>query len=261
MIFEKKEIMFTRAIVRKPCKNMVNGITSADYGIPNYENALHQHNNYVEVLKKCGLQVHVIDSDEQFPDSVFVEDTALLTPSFAVITNPGVRSRKGEIIEMEATLTKFFPTIERITSPGTLDAGDVMMVGSHFYIGLSKRTNPNGAAQLIYLLKKFGFSGSTISLKSVLHLKTGVSYLDNNYMLACGEFLTKTDFGKYHIIEIPTAESYAANSLWINGNVLVPKGYPKTLSLIKREGFKTIEVDVSEFRKLDGGLSCLSLRF
>ncbi|NVO10252.1 MAG: N(G),N(G)-dimethylarginine dimethylaminohydrolase [Bacteroidales bacterium] len=253
--------MFTRAIVRKPCKNMVNGITSADYGIPSYENALYQHSNYVEVLKKCGLQVHVTESNEQFPDSVFVEDTALLTPSFAVITNPGAQSRKGEVVEMEATLKKFFPTIEHITSPGTLDAGDVMMVGRHFYIGLSKRTNPVGAAQLIYLLKKYGFSGSTISLKSVLHLKTGVSYLENNYMLACGEFVTKTDFGKYHIIEIPQTESYAANSLWVNGYVLVPKGYPRTLSLIKREGFSTIEVDVSEFRKLDGGLSCLSLRF
>lgn len=253
--------MFTKAIVRKPCKSMVNGITSAKLGIPNYENALKQHQNYVDVLKSCGLQVQVLDSNEQFPDSVFVEDTALLTPSFAIITNPGAQSRSGEIVDMEIALKNHFPTIEHITSPGTLDAGDVMMVGTHFHIGLSARTNPAGAEQLIYLLKKYGFTGSTVSLKSVLHLKTGVSYLDKNHLLACGEFLTKTDFGKYHIIEVPQNESYAANSLWINGNVLVPKGFPKTLNSIKREGFKTIEVDVSEFRKLDGGLSCLSLRY
>lgn len=253
--------MFTKAIVRKPCKNMVNGITSASLGTPNFLNATIQHENYVNVIRKLGLQVEVLESNEQFPDSVFVEDTALLTPSFAVITNPGALSRNGEIAAMEIELKKFFPTIDHINFPGTLDAGDVMMVGKHFYIGLSLRTNRTGAEQLIYILKKYGFTGSTISLKSVLHLKTGVSYLDNNYLLACGEFLTKTDFGKYHIIEVPMAESYAANSLWINGSVLVPKGFPKTLNLIKREGFSTIEVDVSEFRKLDGGLSCLSLRF
>jgi len=253
--------MFTKAIVRKPCKNMVNGISSANHGAVNYMNAVKQHQEYIDVLKKCGLDVLVLDSNEQFPDSVFVEDTALLTPSFAVISNPGAQSRNGEITEMEIALKNIFPVIDRIQSPGTLDGGDVMMVGKHFYIGLSERTNPKGAEQLMYILKKYGFTGSTISLKKVLHLKTGVSYLENNYLLACGEFVTKTDFGKYHIIEIPSAESYAANSLWVNGNVLVPKGFPKTLSLIKRAGFSTIEVDVSEFRKLDGGLSCLSLRF
>jgi len=253
--------MFTKAIVRKPCKNMVKGISSANLGAPDYQNALKQHANYVEVLKKCGLQVTVLEGDENFPDSVFVEDTALLTSEFAVITNPGAPARNNEIIEIERTVKQFYTNIEHIKSPGTLDAGDVMMVGNHFYIGLSARTNPAGAEQLMYLLKKYEYTGSTISLKSVLHLKTGVSYIENNYLLACGEFVTKTDFGKYHIIEIPMAESYAANSLWINGNVLVPKGFPKTLSLIQRAGFKTIEVDVSEFRKLDGGLSCLSLRF
>jgi len=253
--------MFTKAIVRKPCKNMVKGISSANLGTPDYQNALKQHANYVEVLKKCGLQVTVLEGDENFPDSVFVEDTALLTSEFAVITNPGAPARNNEIIEIERTVKQFYTNIEHIKSPGTLDAGDVMMVGNHFYIGLSARTNPAGAEQLMYLLKKYEYTGSTISLKSVLHLKTGVSYIENNYILACGEFVTKTDFGKYHIIEIPMAESYAANSLWINGNVLVPKGFPKTLSLIQRAGFKTIEVDVSEFRKLDGGLSCLSLRF
>jgi dimethylargininase len=253
--------MFTKAIVRKPCKNMVKGISSANLGVPDYQLAIKQHERYIEALKSCGLQATVLESNDQFPDSVFVEDTALLTPSFALITNPGAQSRKGEIIEMEAALQKLFPVIDRIESPGTLDAGDVMMVGKHFYIGLSERTNHAGAQQLIYILKKYGFNGSTISLKSVLHLKTGVSYLDNNYLLACGEFLTKTDFGKFHIIEVPMAESYAANSLWINGKVLVPKGFPKTMNLIKRAGFSTIEVDVSEFRKLDGGLSCLSLRF
>jgi len=260
MIFEKK-IMFTRAIVRKPCKNMVEGISSANLGIPSYQNAVKQHNNYIDVLTNCGLKVHILESNEQFPDSVFVEDTALLTPSFAIITNPGAQSRKGEIVDMGIVLKKYFPAIDHIKSPGTLDAGDVMMVRNHFYIGISERTNQAGADQLVYLLKKYRCTGSTIPLKSVLHLKTGVSYIENNCLLASGEFLSKPEFSKFNIIEVPLDESYAANSLWINGYVLVPKGFPKTLALIKGEGFSTIEVDVSEFRKLDGGLSCLSLRF
>lgn len=253
--------MFTKAIVRKPCRSMVKGITSAKLGAPNYENAQKQHEAYVEALQKCGLQVTILDGAEDYPDSVFVEDTALLTPKCGIITNPGAQSRSGEIIEMESTVKKFYANIEHIKTPGTLDAGDVMMVGTHFYIGLSDRTNIEGANQLIAILEKHGLSGSTIALKTMLHLKTGISYLENNNLLATGEFLLKDEIKKFNIIEVSNDESYAANSLWINDYVLVPKGFPKTLNLIEKAGYKTIVVDVSEFRKLDGGLSCLSLRF
>jgi dimethylargininase len=240
---------------------MVKGITSATLGSPNFQNALKQHANYVDALKKCGLQVAILEGKEEYPDSVFVEDTALLTPYCAVMTNPGAQSRKGEIVDMEVAVSSFYSKIEHIISPGTLDAGDVMMVERHFYIGLSERTNRAGADQLISILNKYGLTGSTISLKSVLHLKTGISYIENNNLLACGEFLTKSELKQYKIIEVPMEESYAANSLWVNGVVLVPKGFPRTLELIKKAEYETIEVEVSEFCKLDGGLSCLSLRF
>ncbi|RPH31745.1 MAG: N(G),N(G)-dimethylarginine dimethylaminohydrolase [Bacteroidales bacterium] len=253
--------MFTKAIVRKPCKNIINGITSASLGKPDYQNALKQHDGYVEALKRCGLQVTVLNGDENYPDSVFVEDTALITPKCAILANPGTEKRNGEKAEIEIALKNFFPELQYIVSPGFVDGGDVMMVGDHFYIGLSKRTNKEGANQLVTILKRHGLTGSTVALKSVLHLKTGVNYIEKDNMLAFGEFLTKQEFGKFNILEIPQEESYAANSLWINGKVLVPKGFPKTLSIIKRVGYETIEVDVSEFRKLDGGLSCLSLRF
>lgn len=253
--------MFTKAIVRKPCKNMVNGITSAKLGVPNYENALKQHAAYVDALKKCGLQVTVLEANENYPDSVFVEDTALITPKCAILMNPGTESRNGEKTEIEQTLKMFFPELKYIENPGTVDGGDVMMVDNHFYIGLSKRTNKEGANQLIGILKRHELTGSTVALKTVLHLKTGVNYIEKNNMLAFGEFMIKQEFGKFNLIEIPAEEAYAANSLWINGKVLVPKGFPKTLALIKKAGYETIEVDVSEFRKLDGGLSCLSLRF
>lgn len=253
--------MFTKAIVRQPCRNMVNGLTGSNLGKPDYDLAFIQHKNYVNALEDCGIKVTILEADEDYPDSVFVEDTALLTPFCAVITNPGAQSRKGEILKMEEVLKGFFDGVETIKEPGTLEAGDVMMVGSHFYIGLSERTNLNGASQLINILAKYDLTGSTVALKDVLHLKTGISYLENNNMLVTDSFVNKTEFREYNLIKVDPSESYAANSLWINNQVLVPEGFPKTRTNIEQAGYKTIEVDVSEFRKLDGGLSCLSLRF
>ena len=135
------------------------------------------------------------------------------------------------------------------------------MVGSHFFIGLSKRTNESGARQLIEYLQKYGLGGSVTGLEKVLHLKTGLAYLEHNNLVACGEFLSKEEFQRFNILRIDEDESYAANCIWVNDKVLIPKGYPRARQTIEGAGYSTIEVDVSEFRKLDGGLSCLSLRF
>jgi len=253
--------MFTRAIVKTPCKNMIKGISSANLGSPNYELALQQHKNYICALKECGLDVAVLDFDEKFPDSTFIEDTCLVTPGCAIITNPGAASRRDEIFEVENAVREIGRPIERIKSPGTLDAGDIMMVKNHYYVGLSARTNQDGASQLNQILKKYNFTSSTIELKSVLHLKTGISYLENKNLLAFGEFLTKPELKNFNILKVDADESYAANSVWINEKVIIPFGYLKTKKKIENAGYKTIQVDVSEFRKLDGGLSCLSLRF
>lgn len=253
--------MFSRAIVRTPCKNLVNGITSANLGKPDYTRALLQHRHYIDALKQCGLQVTILDPDETFPDSVFVEDTALITPRCAVITNPGAASRRGEVEAVAAVLNDLDRPVRRIHAPGTLDAGDVMMVGSHYYIGLSGRTNAEGARQLTAILNDYDMTGSTIKLDRVLHLKTGVAYLENNYLAATGEFLCHPDFQKYKILEIAAEESYAANCVWINDRVLVPSGYPAARKTVEAAGYRVITVDVSEFQKVDGGLSCLSLRF
>jgi dimethylargininase len=254
-------LTFSKAIVCTPGKNIALGLTTANLGLPDYSKALIQHQHYVDALKDCGLQVIALDANNDYPDSVFIEDPALLTTELAVITNPGAPSRKGEIIALIETLKNFYKKIERIESPGTLESGDVMMAGNHFYIGLSKRTNEEGARQLIEILNRYGLTGSVIKLEKVLHLKTGAAYLENNNMVLCGELLTNPEFKKYNILQIEKDESYAANCIWINGTVLVPMGYPKSKLAIESAGYKTIEVDVSEFRKIDGGLSCLSLRF
>ena len=253
--------MFKNAIVQIPCKNMVNGITEANLGKPDYQKALHQHSEYISTLKKIGLDVTILEPDDNFPDSTFVEDVAVLTPKCAIITNPGAKTRKDEIFSMKKVIKKFYKVIEEIKYPGTLDGGDVMMVGSHFYIGISERTNIEGANQLIKILEKHDLSGSTVNLKTVLHLKTGVSYLENNNLLAYGEFLKKKEFEKFNIIKVSEEEGYAANCIWVNNFVLLAKGFPKTKEIINNAGIKTIELDMSEFQKLDGGLSCLSLRF
>lgn len=253
--------MFTKAIVRKPCSQIVNGLTSASLGQPDFDNALKQHENYIAALRKCGLEVTVLEADENHPDSTFVEDTALCTKHCAIITNPGALSRQGEEVAVADALKNFYTNIESITAPGTVEAGDIMMVGDHFYIGLSERTNQEGADQMISLLVKYGLAGSIVTLEKVLHLKTGLSYIENNNLLAAGEFIEKKEFEKFNIIEIDVNEAYSANSVWINGYVLVPAGYPETSRKISEKGYEVIEVDVSEFRKIDGGLSCLSLRF
>ena len=256
--------MFHNCIVRKPCKALVSGITSGLYpGKPDYELACKQHEHYIECLKQCGVQVEVLPPLEEYPDSVFVEDPAVVTKSCAIITNPGAASRNGEKNEILSAIQKFYPEdkIHFITGEGSLEGGDVMMVGDHFYVGRSARTNEEGIRQFAAILAQYGMTCSEVALEEVLHLKTGVNYLENNNMLVSGEFVTKPDFEQYNRVEIPEEEAYAANCIWMNGNVIVPEGYPGVAKLVEEAGYHVILCDTSEFRKLDGGLSCMSLRF
>lgn len=255
--------MFTNCIVKKPSPSLVDGITTANLGTPDYSLACKQHESYINALKSCGVQVTVLQADDAFPDACFVEDVAVLTRKFALITNPGAPSRKGEVAAARPVIKQFYKeeNIVSITPPGTLEGGDVMMVGDHFYIGISARTNREGAGQFIAALEKYGMSGEMVPLNEILHLKTGLSYLENDNLLICGEFLDSPVFKKYNQIKIPAGEEYAANCIWVNGKVIVPVGYPKTKALIADLGYDIIEVDTSEYRKIDGGLSCLSLRF
>jgi dimethylargininase len=253
--------MFSNAIVISPCSAITDGITTSSFGKPYYPLALEQHSKYVETLERLGLKVKILPKKDLFPDSTFIEDVALCTRSCAVITSPGAPSRRNEIAGMSEVLEEYYNNIERISLPATLEAGDVIMVGSHFFIGISDRTNSEGADQLVKILNKYELTGSKVPLKKMLHLKSGVSYLENNNMLVCDELINFDGFTKFNKIKIDPDESYAANSLWINDTVLVPDGFPKTRRKIEKEGYETIALNVSEFRKIDGGLSCLSLRF
>lgn len=252
---------FKHIIARTPCHALVQGLTSSNLGKPVYEKALEQHHRYIEALQTCDVDILILPPDEKFPDSVFVEDPVLCTPKCAIITRPGAETRREETKIIEPAIHRYYDIVERIEAPGTVEAGDIMMVGTHFYIGESARTNAEGARQMIAILEKHGMTGSVVKLEKVLHLKTGLAYLENNNLLAAGEFITKPEFQKFNIIEIPEEESYAANCIWVNGRVIMPSGYPNTRDKIAKLGYQVIEVDTSEYRKIDGGVSCMSLRF
>ena len=252
---------FTHAIVCSPYKNFIYGITTASLGKPDYPKALRQHQNYVKTLKELGLKVAILPPDKNYPDSTFVEDTAVLTSSCTVITNPGVESRRGEIKAVEKLLQGKFSEIETIKNPGTLEGGDILEVENHFYIGISERTNQFGAEQFIKIVRKNGMTGSIISVNQGLHLKSAVSYMGNNCMLIDPESINSNYFNGFTIITTEPGESYSANSISVNETVILSEGFPKTRDKVEKSGFSVRTVDVSEFRKLDGGLSCLSLRY
>ncbi|KKK39744.1 N(G),N(G)-dimethylarginine dimethylaminohydrolase [Mesobacillus campisalis] len=253
--------MFKNVIVKSPGKSYVNGLTTSNLGKPDFDRLLEQHAAYVEALKKCGVEVTHLPASEDFPDSTFVEDTAVLTSDFAVVSNPGADSRNGEIAEMERVLKGFYKKLYSIKAPGTLDGGDVLQADGHFYIGISARTNQEGARQLKEILETEGYKAAIVPLKEFFHLKTGVAYLGNNLIVAAGEFVDHPDFAHYEKIIVSRKDEYSANCILVNDFVLIPKGYEETKLKIEQAGYKMIELDMSEFQKQDGGLSCLSLRF
>ncbi|MDA3953126.1 MAG: arginine deiminase-related protein [Bacteroidales bacterium] len=252
--------MFTKAIVRKPARTYANGITTSNLGKPDFKLALKQHDAYCEALIKCGLKLIVLDPDPEYPDSCFVEDTAVLTKDFGIIARPGDKRRLGEELEIKKVLEPLLK-LYSIEDPGSLDGGDIMQAENNFYIGLSTRTNLSGSKQLADILTNNNYEVYSIPVCNLLHFKTGVNYLGDNNLLIHKEFCSKDDFKSYNKLVIDDDEEYAANSLRINDFVITPKGFPKTKESIEKLGYKIIELELSEFQKMDGGLSCLSLRF
>jgi len=256
--------LFKNAIVRVPGKNFADGLTTVSLGVPRLDVVLQQHASYCAVLKVCGLAVTSLPADERYPDSTFVEDTAILTERGAILTRPGAASRAGETAEIREEIARFFPTMAEIEAPGTLDGGDICEAGSHFLIGVSQRTNEEGARQLGVHLAKLGYTSSTIDIRkmtSILHLKSGVSYIGGETLVVMAEMAEKEVFRKYQRILVPLEESYAANCVWVNGRILMAEGYPQLRAALVNHGLELIVLEMSEFQKMDGGLSCLSLRF
>lgn len=256
--------MFTRAIVRPPAANFADGLTSADLGKPDFAKALQQHTHYCTALEQCGLTLTRLPADTNFPDSTFVEDTAILTRHCAILTRPGAASRVGEVASIAATLPQFFSRIHRIVAPGTVDGGDICQADGHFFIGISARTNQEGARQLAGLLAQEGFTSAQVDIRGahgILHLKSGISWLGDKRLVLIDALADNAVFRDYEIVRIALQENYAANFLRINDHVIVSAGHPKFEASVRGLGYPVIALDMSEFQKMDGALSCLSLRF
>lgn len=275
--------LFTRAIVRPPAQNFAKGLTTAGLGAPDFEQALNQHAAYCAALEECGLTITRLEPDPDYPDSTFVEDTAVMTERVdetsvgcAVIARPGAVSRRGEVMNIRGVVADLFPNLFSIQSPGTLDGGDVCQARNHFFIGISERTNEAGAQQLAALLAAFGYESTVVDIREtdgLLHLKSGLAYLGNNRLvitealdrvLPCVQSAASdahTVFPDYELIRVNSNEQYAANCIRVNDRVLVAAGFELFAETLRELGYRTSIVEMSEFQKMDGGLSCLSLRF
>jgi dimethylargininase len=254
---------FTRAIVRIPGQSYADGLTSAGEGRPDFHAACAQHARYCQALRDCGLELTVLPADEAQPDGTFVEDTAVIAGGVAIITRPGAPSRRGEVAAVAAALQPLVPLPARIEAPGTLDGGDVCQAEAHFFIGLSARTNEAGAAQLIATLVQHGYTASIVDIRAhptLLHLKSGLSYLGERRFVTSPGMPRTAAMAGYEFIETAAAESYAANCVRVNDTVLVAEGYPQLAARLDELGYAVRRLEMSEFRKMDGGLSCLSLR-
>jgi dimethylargininase len=258
-------VRIAQAIVRAPASNFAAGIASAiGGGDPDVTVALEQHERYCETLRSCGLGLTMLGADASHPDSTFIEDTAVLTPKAAIITRPGAASRLGEIAAALESLRRHFDSIWQIKAPGTLDGGDVCEVDGGFIIGISGRTNAEGARQLAALLEELGHNSVTVDIrasKTLLHLKTGLSYLGDGVFVVSNDALLDDALKGYDLIRVARAEAYAANCIRVNDYVLMAAGYPQLLATLEARGYRVAALAMSEFRKMDGGLSCLSLRF
>jgi dimethylargininase len=259
--------MFKNAIVRMPGENFSEGLTSVGQGVlgaPVFPKVVEQHDAYCRALEACGLKLTVLGKDMDHPDSTFVEDTAVLTQHAAIFTHPGAASREGEVARIKESVLRFFSKHYEITAPGTLDGGDICEAENHVFIGVSHRTNEEGARQLGAFLAKEGYTSCPVDIRhmtSILHLKSGLSYIGDNTLVLMEEMADRPEFRGYRIIRVSEAESYAANCVRVNDHVLMPAGFPGLEGDLKRHGFKPLVLDMSEYRKMDGGLSCLSLRF
>ena len=226
----------------------------------NVELARQQHEAYCKTLEQLGLKLIRIDSDDALPDCCFTEDTAIVFDDLAIITSPGTPSRVAETVEMEKTLTPL-KKIYHLSPPATLDGGDVLKIDKKIFIGNSSRTNKEAIKQVAAIINPKGYEVIGVKIWNTLHLKSVCTYLGNECIILAEGYLDDKIFSQYDKIIVPKEEEYCANCLVVNKKVLIPKGFPKTKSLIESKGFYVIELEMSETKKADGALTCSSIIF
>ncbi len=258
----KHSYTFTHAITRKPGASITNGLRAQDTGTPSLERLLEHHAHYVAVLKSTGAEVTTLVPLEEFPDSVFVEDAALCLPEVAITMRPGTPSRFGEAGIMATTLAKIYDEVATIEGPGTIEGGDILVTEREILIGTSSRTNSSGIEELRAIVSRWNYSVREVQIpKGVLHFKTDCSLLDEETILSTKRLADSGCFKGYRIIHTADGEEACANSIRFNDLVLMPDGFIKTEEILLEAGYDIQKIGNSEAAKLDGGMSCLSLRF
>ena len=253
---------FTHAITRRPAASITQGLRAIDTGTPDLTLMRAHHADYIAALRETGATVIELDALDPYPDSVFVEDTALCLPQGAVIMRPGAPSRLGEAAQMAPHLGALFAEVVSIDGPGFVEGGDILVTETEVLIGRSARTDAVGIAELARKIVPWGHSVREVATPpGVLHFKTDCSLLDGETILATNRLAASGCFRNYRVIPVAEGEEAAANSIRFNDIVLVPTGFPRTAERIAAAGFQLRQIGNSECAKLDGGMSCLSLRF
>jgi dimethylargininase len=252
---------FTHAVTRRPGQSVTGGLRAVDTGAPDLGRMLRDHDDYVAALRETGAEVIVLDPLEAFPDALFVEDTALCLPEGAVLMAPGAPSRLGEVAQMAPTLRALFADLRRIDPPARIEAGDILWTGREVLVGRSARTDAAGVAALRAALADWGHPVREVETPpGVLHFKTDCALIDPETVLATRRLAASGCFAGYRVLFVPEGEEAAANVIRFNDAVIVPAGFPRTEDLIAAAGLRVRAVGNAECARLDGGMSCLSLR-
>lgn len=222
--------------------------------------ARYQHAQYENMLIHLGCKVRRLSEEANQPDSVFVEDTAIVLDDTAVITRPGVFLRREETLSVAEVLREY-RTIYQITDPGTLDGGDVLQIGRTLYVGNSVRSNIPGINQLMEIVAPYGYDVEVVKVNDCLHLKSAATLVGEDTLLINRSWVDANSFGARDFIDIDPNEPYAANALLVGNELVYPESFPRTRLRLESKGIGVSVVDVSELQKAEGALTCCSLIF
>ncbi len=253
---------FQKMIVREPARSVIHGLRDGEGANPTYAGVKAEHDRYLAVLRRLGINLTVLPAVEEFPDSIFVEDPALVFKQGAIILRAGAQSRHGETALMKPVLEQHFDKVLTLPGNGLVDGGDILNTPKGVMIGLSARTNQEGAEALQECLEKLGLEGRIVNTPAgVLHFKTDCAMLDDQRVLSTKRLAASGVFHEFEVVNVPEREEAAANALRVNEIVMVGSQFPKTISVLESLDYKVVPVPTSEIGKIDAGLSCMSLRW
>lgn len=259
---QHRSFEFTHTLSRLPGDSVAAGLRAGGDCDPIPERFVQEHHAYIQALRTAGVEPIVLPKLEKFPDSVFVEDAALCVGDQAILLRPGAESRFGEAAAIEPHLKEIFGSVTELEGSGRVDGGDILLTDTIALIGISARTDQDGIDALTPYLNAQGYEVRAVTTPpGVLHFKSDCGLLDESTIFSTSALAATGCFDGYAVIEVPEGEEAAANLIRVNDYVILRSGFPETISLLEQRGYNTLTVATDEAAKIDGGLSCLSLRF